>query len=48
MKFCPKVSFPTPRPARQLQNVVKEKVQINELKIVTKIFNEQDQPNWRA
>lgn len=39
MKFCPKVSFPTPRPVRQLQNVVKEKVQNNELKIVTKIFN---------
>lgn len=43
MRFCPKVSIPTPRPVRKLQNEVKEKIQTNELyigeKIVPKIFN---------
>lgn len=43
IKYCPKVSIPTPRPVRQLQNEVNEKVKTNELyigeKIVPKIFN---------
>lgn len=37
MKFCPKVSIPTSRPVRQLQNEVKEKVQTDELYIGEKI-----------